>query len=230
MLVNTTGKYPEPDKDKPSNEALLHGPESHKSALPLAPPPQQVVLYCPLSGQVCHFKWRLTKLCRDHLDIFYTYTEMGNDERPDLLLKLKDSPNPSGFITTPKVGGMGLNLTVATNAVITQKFWVLNEQRKAFAKVVWLRQNRFPHTWLLNTGSSGYDNRVRCQHQLSGVVQMRVLHGLVNRRNIITLMIYGVLAWQEDYMKQVMVHGNLMPSDGEDEWKSFGQCNQGTPL
>jgi hypothetical protein len=90
ILVKAPGEYPESDKDKPPNEALLHEPESHKSVLPLAPLPQQAVLYCPLPGQVCHFIWWLTKWFRDHLDIFYTYAEMGNDERPEMLLKFKD--------------------------------------------------------------------------------------------------------------------------------------------
>jgi SNF2 family DNA or RNA helicase len=42
-------------------------------------------------------------------------------------LKFQDSQNPSVFVTTPNVGGMGLNLTAANHAVITKKFWVLNE-------------------------------------------------------------------------------------------------------
>jgi len=87
------------------------------------------------------------------------YAEMGNDEHTEMRLKFQDSRNPSVFITTPKVGGTGLNLTAANHAVITQKFWVLNEQRQAFARVVWLGQNRVPHTWPLHTGPGGYDNR-----------------------------------------------------------------------
>jgi hypothetical protein len=55
------------------------------------------------------------------------YAEMGNDERTEMQLKFQDSPNPSVFVTTPKVGGTGLKLTAANHAVITQNFWVLNE-------------------------------------------------------------------------------------------------------
>jgi len=95
-------------------------------------------------------------------------------------LEFQDSPNPSVFVTTPKVGGTGLNLTAANHAVITQLFWVLNVQGQAFARVVQLGQNRVPHTWLLNTGPNGYDNRASDLHQLSGVAQMRVLHGLMS--------------------------------------------------
>jgi len=92
------------------------------------------------------------------LDIFYIYAEMGNHERTQMQLKFQESPILSVFVTTPRVGGTGLNLTPANHAVITQKFWVLNELRQAFARVVWLGQNRVPHTWLVNTGPDGYYN------------------------------------------------------------------------
>jgi hypothetical protein len=119
--------------------------------------------------------------------------EMGIDERTEMQLKFQDSPNPSVFVTTPKVGGTGLNLTAANHAVMTQKLWVLHEQHRAFARVVRLVQNIFPQTWLLNAEPNGYDNRPSDLHQLSGVAQMRVLHGLVSRPNITTTIIYRIL-------------------------------------
>jgi SNF2 family DNA or RNA helicase len=61
------------------------------------------------------------------------YAEMDNDECTEMQLKFKYSRNPSVFITTLNVGRTGLNLTVANHAVMTHKFWVLNEQRQAFA-------------------------------------------------------------------------------------------------
>jgi len=64
------------------------------------------------------------------------YPELGNDERTDMQLKFQDLPNPSVFVTSPKVGGTGLNLTAANLGVITQKLCVLNEQWQAFARVV----------------------------------------------------------------------------------------------
>jgi len=79
--------------------------------------------------EVCHSKWWLIKFFADHLDILNMYAEMGNDERTEMQLKFQISPNPSVFVTTPKVGWTGLHLTAANHAVITQKFWVLNEQR-----------------------------------------------------------------------------------------------------
>jgi len=193
ILVKELPEYPKPDEDEASNEALLHQPESDNSVLPPAPPPQKAVLFCPLQGQVRHLKWWRTMFFAEHLDIFYMYLEMGNDERTELQLKFQDSPNPSVFVTTPKVGGTGLNLTAANHVVITQVFWVLNEQRQVFALVVRLGQNRVPHTWLLNTGPNGYDNSTSDLHQLSGLAQMRVLHGLMSRPNITTTMICRIL-------------------------------------
>jgi len=67
------------------------------------------------------------------VDIFHMYAEMGNDKCTEMQLKFQDSRNPSVFITTPKVGMTGPNLTAANQAVITQKFWVLNQQQQACA-------------------------------------------------------------------------------------------------
>jgi len=140
MVVKEPAEYPEPDEDDTSRETLLPE-ERNQNAPPSAPSQQKAVLFCPLPGQVRHLKWWLTKFFVDNMDIFHMYAEMSNDERTEMQLKFHDSRNPSVFITTPKVGGTGLNLTAANNAVITQKFWVLNEQWQAFARVVWLGQN-----------------------------------------------------------------------------------------
>jgi len=125
----------------------------------------------------------------EHFDIFYMYVEMGNDDHTEMQLQFQNVPNPSVFVTIPKVGGTGQIVTAANHAVITQKFWVLNDQRQAFAWIVQLGQNRVPHTWLLNTGPSGYDNSASDLYRLSGVAQMRVLQGLMIRPNITTSMI-----------------------------------------
>jgi hypothetical protein len=173
MLVKEPAEYPQRDEDDPLREALLPEQRRHENALPGAPPPQKAVQFCPLPATtVRHLKWWLMMYFVDNVDIFPMYAEMGNDEQREMQLKFQDSRNPSLFPTTPKVGWTGLNLVAANHAVITQKFWVLNEQRLAFARVVRLVQNRVPHTQLLNTGPGGYDNRVSNLHQLSGVAQM----------------------------------------------------------
>jgi len=147
MLGYEYAEYPEPDKDDPLREALLLDQERHQNALPSAPPPQKAVLFCSLPGQVHHLKWWLMKYLADHVDIFHMYAEMCNDELIEMLLRSQDSRNPSVFVMTPKVGGTGPDLTAVNNAVICQKFCILNEQWQAFAGVVWLGQNRVPHTW-----------------------------------------------------------------------------------
>ena len=153
----------------------------------------------------------------DDLDIFYMNAYMGNDERTEMQLKFQDSLNPSVFVTTPNLGGTGLSLSAAHHAVRTEKFWVLNEQHRALARVVQLGQNSVPHPWLLNTAPSCYDNRPSDPHQLSGLAQMRVLHGLMSRLNIMTSMMYRILECPQDHTQQLVEHGHIVPSDGEDE-------------
>jgi hypothetical protein len=145
------------------------------------------------------------------------YAEMGTDEPSEMQLKFHDSPIPSVLATTPKVCGTGLHFTAANHAIITQRFCVLNEQREAFALVVRLGQHRVPHTRLLSTGRSGYDNRVSDLHQLSGVAQMKVLHGLMSRPKITTSMIYWILECRKDHRKQLTEYGDIVPSDGKDK-------------
>jgi len=144
MPANEAVEHPEPDQDDPSRVALLPEQVRIENALPSAPP-YKVVLFCPLSGEVRQLRWWQTKYFLDHLDIFHMYADMGNDERTEMQLKFETSRHPSEFETTPKVGGTGLNLTAANDAVITRKFWVSNEQRQVLARVVRLAQNSVPH-------------------------------------------------------------------------------------
>ena len=82
-------EYPEPDKYEASYEALLHKPESPKSALHPAPPPQKAVGFCPLPNLLHHLKWWLTKCFADQLDIFYMDSEKGIDEQTEIQLKFQ---------------------------------------------------------------------------------------------------------------------------------------------
>ena len=134
-------------------------------------------------------------------------------QRTEMPLKFLDSRNPSVFITTPNVGGTGLNVTAANNGVITQKLWVLNDQWQAFAWGVRLGQNWVPHTWLLNTGPGGCDNRACDLHQYSGVAQMRVLHSLMSWPNITMWMTYQILEACENHSKRLTKNGNTLASN-----------------
>jgi len=76
-----------------------------------------------------------------------------------------------------------------------------------------VRANRVPHTRLLNTGPGGYDNLPSDLYQLSGVAQMRVLHGLMSQPNITTSMIYRILESHEDHTKQLTENEDTFQSD-----------------
>jgi hypothetical protein len=217
MLLKEPVENPEPDDDKAVNEALLHGSESNKSAFPHTQHPQKAVRFCTPPVPVLHLKWWLTKLFADHLDIVYSYAELGNNERTEMQLELEDSRNFSMFVITPKVGGTSLNLKAANHTVITQKFWVIDKQHQELARVVRLGQNRVPQTVVLNMGPSGYDNRAGDLHQLSGVAQMKVLHGLISQPDITTLMVYRILACREQHPNQHLEEGDVVQSDYEDE-------------
>jgi hypothetical protein len=171
------------------------------------------VLFWPLSGHICHLKWWLTKFLGDEMDIVHMSAQMGNDERTKMQLKFQDSWNPTVFTTTPNVGRTGPNLAAGNDVVTTPKFWVLNEQRKAFTRVVRLGQTRVPYTWWLNIGPGGYDNHASDLHKHSGVAHMRALHGLMSRPNIMTLMICRSLEASENHIMQLTKNGDTLQSD-----------------
>ena len=229
MLFYQPAEYPEPDHDNESREALLPVQDSDDNALPVPPPPQQVVLFCPLPGQVHHLKWLLTKYFVDHVDTFHMYAEMGNDQHTEMQLKLQDSLNPSVFVATPKVGGTSLNVTAANYAVIPPKIWVLNEQWQAFPPVVWRGQNRVPHTWILNTGPGGYDNCTSDLHQHPGVAHMSVLRRMPSRPNIMTTMIYRILESCDNHIQRLTENGDTLQSD-EPSSDIVKILHQSTPL
>jgi len=212
ILVNEHMEYPKPDEDNPLEATLLQKQERPENSLPSAPLPQRALIFCPLPGQVCHLKWWLTKYFADHVDILHMYAEMCNDEQAEMHLKFQDSHNPSVFVTTPNVGRISLNLTAANHAVITQMFWVLNEQWQAFARVVWSEQNTVPQPWSHNMGPGGSDYCVSDLRQRSGVAQMRVLHGLMSRPNFIMSMIYRILEYPEEHTQWLMENGDIYQS------------------
>jgi hypothetical protein len=102
---------------------------------------------------------------------------------------------------------------LANQAVITQMLWLLNERRQAFAWVARLGQTRVRHTWLLNTGPGGYDNCASDLHQLSGMAQRKVLHGVNCLLNITTSMINRILVSREDHTKWLTVNDDTFQSD-----------------
>jgi len=213
MLVNQPAEYPEPDQDDASSEALLPEQENNENALSSASPPQKAVQYCSIPGQVRHLKGSPTKYLVDHMDLFHRYAEMVYEQCVEMQLTFQDAQNPSVFITTPKVGGIGLNCTAANHAVITQKVWVLNEQWQGLARVLQLAQTRVPQTWLRNMCIYGYGDRTSDLHQHSGAVQERVLQGVIRWLNITAWMMCWLLASCEAHMNWLTEHGDMSQCD-----------------
>jgi hypothetical protein len=81
----------------------------------------------------------------------------------------------------------------ANHAVILQKPCVLKKQWQAFARIVPLDQMRKHHTCIVNTGPNGFDDKVTALHMVNGTTQLRVLHGLMNRRMISKEDVFNVL-------------------------------------
>ena len=172
MLTHKPGVYPEPDQDESWREALLPEQERNGNS-PQSTSHTKAVLFCPLPGLVRHLKCWLTNYFADHVDIFHMYKEMGNDAHKEMQLKYRDSPNPSVFVSTPKASRKSVNLGAASHAGISQRYWVLNVQRRPFAQAFQLGDKRMQHTWLRNPRLGGYDNPVCNLHQHSAVAQIR---------------------------------------------------------
>jgi superfamily II DNA or RNA helicase len=154
--------------------------------------PQKAVMFCPLPGQVRHVAWWL-RLSFAAVVTITMSSEDTAERRTELMNEFQHTSSCAVFVTTTKIGGTGLNLVAANHAVILQKPWVLNEQRQAFGRIVRLGQMRQPHCWLLNTGPSGYDDRVTELHTLRGTAQLLVLDGLMDRPDISTEDLYNLL-------------------------------------
>jgi len=150
----------------------------------------------------------------NYFDIFSVYAEIGNDDCAEMQLKFQDSPNPSLFISTPNVGGSHLILTVPNHAVITHMLWKLDEQHPALTWAVRLGQNTARHSWLWNSGPTGWHNSMIDLHELLGVAHMRLLHCLESPPNITTLGVYQVVEYCVDYKKRHLEQSNIMQSDG----------------
>ena len=181
---------------------LLDDRQQHSSNPIPSPLPQKAVIFCPLPGQVRHVQWWLRQNF-GQVHVVPMLSEDSADDRTELMNEFQSLGRCAVFLTTTKVGGTGLNLITANDAVILQKPWVLNEQRQAFGRIVRLGQTRQPHCWLLNVGPGGYDDRVTELHYRSGAAQMRILHGLMHRPDISTEDVYNVLRTRKEETRRV---------------------------
>jgi hypothetical protein len=155
-------------------------------------------------------------LC-SRFDSAYMYSELGNDQQTAMQLIFQYSPNPSVFSTTPKVRGMGLNLTAGDNGGKTQMFYVLNMQCQECAQVVRLWQKSITHTALLKSGPNIKHNRVGDLHQCSGVGQTSVLNHPMSRPNITMSTIYRIQQYCEHHMMRLMGQRDVTPSCVQNE-------------
>jgi hypothetical protein len=145
--------------------------------------PNKVVIFCGLPGQVRHTLWWF-KTFFPKIPAFTLLMGSTAEERSDTQQRFADVQEPAIMITTPQIGGVGLNLVAANHVVVAQKVWVVNEQRQAIGRIVRLGQMRQPYAWILHTGPGGFDDRARELQMLGGIGEMRVLHGLMDHPEI----------------------------------------------
>jgi len=129
-------------------------------------------IFVPHPHRIHYSKLQLTKCLVNHVDNFLMYVQIGNNECTNMQLQFEDSRNPTVFITSSQVGGVGHCLTAGNHTVISQKFWVLNGQLQAIAQLIGFGQITVPDTWLLNMGPGGGDIHGSDHHWPSSVAEL----------------------------------------------------------
>ena len=102
-------------------------------------------------------------------------------DRDRLLQEFASVDRPAALILTPALGGTGLNLVAVNHIIIQQKFWNLNEQRQAVARIHHIGQRRTPKAWILHC-EGGVDDRAKELLQSRGKFEARVMHGLIGQK------------------------------------------------
>ena len=178
LLYDQPGAPPLPPPPSPSDAAEMQNTSVSTSKMP-----NKVVIFCGLPGQVRHTLWWF-KTFFPKIPAFTLLMGSTAEERSDTQQRFADVQEPAIMITTPQIGGVGLNLVAANHVVVAQKVWVVNEQRQAIGRIVRLGQMRQPYAWILHTGPGGFDDRARELQMLGGIGEMRVLHGLMDHPEI----------------------------------------------
>jgi len=150
----------------------------------LGPPeggvPNKVVIFAPLPGQASYVNWFLRTFHAGIHSILY-HSGVPSRDRDRLLQEFASVDRPAALILTPSLGGTGLNLVAANHVIIMQKFWNLNEQRQAVARIHRIGQMRTPKAWILHC-EGGVDDRVAELHQSRGKFEAQVMHGLIGEK------------------------------------------------
>jgi len=142
--------------------------------------PNKVVIFAPLPGQASYINWYLRTFHVNIHTILY-HSGLVSRNRDALLQEFSTIHAPAALILTPALGGTGLNLVSANHVVIMQKFWNLNEQRQAVARIHRIGQARTPEAWILHC-EGGVDDRAEELHQSRGKFEARIMHGLIGQR------------------------------------------------
>ena len=142
--------------------------------------PNKVVIFAPLPGQASYVNWFLRTFHAGIHSILY-HAGVASRDRDRLLQEFASVDRPAALILTPALGGTGLNLVAANHVIILQKFWNLNEQRQAVARIHRIGQRRTPKAWILHC-EGGVDDRAEELHQSRGKFEARVMHGLIGQK------------------------------------------------
>ncbi|CUS10220.1 unnamed protein product [Tuber aestivum] len=142
--------------------------------------PNKAVILAPLPGQASYVHWFLRTFHAGIHPIVY-HARVASRDRDRLLQEFASLDRPAALILTPALGGTGLNLVAANHVVIMQKFWNLNEQRQAVARIHRIGQRRSPKAWILHC-EGGVDDRAEELHQSRGKFEARIMHGLIGQK------------------------------------------------
>ena len=105
--------------------------------------PNKVVIFAPLPGQASYVNWFLRTFHASIHSILY-HAGVASRDWDRLLQEFASVNRHAALILTPALGGTGLNLVAAKHVIILQKFWNLNEQRQAVARIHHIGQRRTP--------------------------------------------------------------------------------------
>jgi len=139
--------------------------------------PKKVVIFALLPSQASYVNWFL-RTSHAGIDSILYHSQVSSRDRDRLLQEFASVDRPVALILTPALGGTGLKLLAANHVIIMQKFWNLNEQRQAVARIHGVGQMGTPKAWILHC-EGGVDDRAEELHQSRGRFEARVMHGLI---------------------------------------------------
>ena len=142
--------------------------------------PNKVVIFAPLPGQASYINWFLRTFHTKIHSILY-HSGVPSRDRHRLLQEFASVDRPAVLILTSALGATGLNLVAANHVIIMQKFWNLNEQRQAVARIHCVGQTRSPKAWILHCEGGVYD-RAEELHRSHGKFEARIMHRLIGQK------------------------------------------------